>query len=80
MLKIAKNWPNFALSGQFWLQSDFFASPPPPSDFVPVGDRRGPKILSPPPINNLEEKTLYSSLWDTLKMMLFTKCLKVNLH
>ena len=27
----------------------------PPSDFVPVGDRRGPKILSPP-IKNLEKK------------------------
>ena len=29
--------------------------PPPPSDFVPVGDQRGPKILSHP-IKNLEKK------------------------
>ena len=49
---------NKTLSGQFWLQSDFFRKSPPPSDFVPVGDRRGPKILSPPPIKNLEKKTL----------------------
>ena len=47
--------PNFALDGQYWLQSDFFCKSP-PSDFVPVGDRRGPKILSPPPIKNLEKK------------------------
>ena len=26
---LTKKWPNFASSGQFWLQSDFFASPPP---------------------------------------------------
>ena len=49
MLKIAKKWPNFALGGQFRLQSDFFRKSPPPSDFVPAGDRRGRKILSPPP-------------------------------
>ena len=51
-----KRWPNLALHGQFWLQLDFFRQvPPPPSDFVPIGPRRGPKILSPPN-KNLEKK------------------------
>ena len=34
---------------------------PPPSDFVPVGDRRGPKILSPPH-QKFREKTLKSTI------------------
>ena len=60
MLKIAKKWPNFALGGLFWLQSDFFRKST-PSDFVPVGDRRGPKILSPPN-KKFREKTLGPNL------------------
>ena len=55
MLKIAKNDLILHLVGSFGFSRIFFASPP-PSDFVPVGDRRGPKILSPPPIKNLEKK------------------------
>ena len=46
MLKIAKKCPNFALGA--WVVSAsvgfFRKSPPPPSDFVPVGPRRGRKI------------------------------------
>ena len=41
--------------GSFGFSRIFFCKSPPPSDFVPVGDRRGPKILSPP-IKNLEKK------------------------
>ena len=55
MLKIAKNGLILHLVGSFGFSQIFFASPPPPSDFVPVGDRREPKILSPPPIKNLEK-------------------------
>ena len=47
MPKIAKNGLILHLAGSFGFSQIFFASPP-PSDFVPVGDRRGPKILSPP--------------------------------
>ena len=61
MLKIAKKKPNFALSGQFWLQSDFFLQVP-PSDFVPVGDRQGPTFLSPPH-QKFREKTLQPIIW-----------------
>ena len=46
MLKIAKKWPNFALGGQFWLQSDFFRKSPHPTS-SPSSNRRGPKIWSP---------------------------------
>ena len=52
MLKIAKNG---LILQQFWLQSNFFCKSP-PSDFVPVGDWHGQKILSPP-IKYLEKKT-----------------------
>ena len=45
-LKIAKKWANFALSGQFWLQSDF-----------PTGMEK----FWVPPIKNLEKKTLQTS-------------------
>ena len=50
MLKIAKNGLILHQVGSFGFSQIFFASfpPLPPSDFVPVGDRRGPKILSPP--------------------------------
>ena len=41
-------WPNFALSGQFWLQSDFFRKSP-----IRLRSRRGPtgteNFESPPP-------------------------------
>ena len=55
-LKFSKKWPNFALVGSFGFSRIFFASSP-PSDFVPVGPRRGPKILSPPH-QKFREKTL----------------------
>ena len=67
MLKIAKNGLILHLVGSFGFSRIFFASsPPPPSDFVPVGDRWGPKILSPPPIKNLEKKpcALYVEISD----------------
>ena len=57
MLKIAKNGLILHLLGSFGFSQIFFASPPPPYDFVPIGDRRGPKILSSP-IKNFEKKTL----------------------
>ena len=53
MLKIAKNGLILHYVGSFDFSRIFFASSP-PSDFVPVGDRRGPKIFSPP-IKNLEK-------------------------
>ena len=56
MLKIAKNGLILHVVGSFGFSRIFFASPP-PSDFVPVGDRRGPKILSPPH-QKFREKTL----------------------
>ena len=37
----------------------FLQVPPPPSEFVPIGDRRGPKILSSPH-QKFREKTLKS--------------------
>ena len=55
MLKIAKKWPNFALSGQFWLQSDFFSQVPP----IQLHARRGPtgtENFKSPPIKNFEKK------------------------
>ena len=51
MLKIAKKWPNFALGGQFWLQSDFFRKVP-PIRLRSDGDQK----FWVPPIKNLEEK------------------------
>ena len=53
-LKIAKNGLFCILGGQDWLLSDFFSQVVPPSDFVPIGDQQGTKILSPP-IKNLEK-------------------------
>ena len=38
MLKNSKKWPNFALSGQFWLQLDFLRKSPP----IQLRPRRGP--------------------------------------
>ena len=61
MLKIAKNGLILHYVGSFGFSQIFFASPSPPSDFVPVGDLWGPKILSPP-IKNLEKKTLPQDL------------------
>ena len=57
MLKIAKKWPNFALGGQFWLQSDFFCKSPPPHRLRP---RRGPTETKnfEPPHQKFREKTL----------------------
>ena len=49
MLKIAKNGLILHQVGSFGFSQIFFLQvPPPQSDFVPVEDRRGPKILSPP--------------------------------
>ena len=62
-------WAYPPLSGQFWLQSDFFCKSPPPSDFVPVGDWRGPKILSPPPIKNLEKKPCFRPMPKSLQRL-----------
>ena len=57
MLKIAKKWPHFALSGQFWLQLDFFVSPLPPLTSSPKNFE--------PPHQKFREKTLCnaSNLW-----------------
>ena len=56
MLKIAKKWPNFALSGQFWLQSDFFRKSP-----IRLRPRRGPTGTehfesAPPPPSKIWRK------------------------
>ena len=45
MLKIAKNDLILHYVGSYGFSRIFLQVPP--SDFVPVGDRRGPKILSP---------------------------------
>ena len=61
MLKIAKKWPNFALSGQLWLQSDFFRKSPHPTSSPSGTD--GHRKFWVPPIKNLEKKpgcALYS--------------------
>ena len=64
MLKIAKKWPNFALSGQFWLQSDFFLQlPPPPIQLRPRRGPTGTENFEVPPIKNLEKKTLIYSFY-----------------
>ena len=55
MLKTPKNSLNLAWGGIWGFSRNFFPSPP-PSDFVPDGDRRGRKNVSPPPIKNLEKK------------------------
>ena len=47
MLKIAKNGLILHQGGSYGFSQIFFCKSP-PSDFVPVGDRRGLKILSPP--------------------------------
>ena len=44
----------FSLRGIFWLQRIIFGKSP-PFDFVPDGDQRGQKKISPP-IKNLEKK------------------------
>ena len=56
MLKIAKKWPNFVLSGQFWLQSDFFHKASPSIRLRSHWGPTGTKNLSPSPIKNLEKK------------------------
>ena len=58
MLKIAKKWPNFALGGQFWLQSDFFHKSLPHPTLSPSGTD-GTKNFESLPIKNLEKKTLH---------------------
>ena len=55
MLQIAKNGQLLLEVSSFGFSRIFFHKSSPPSDFVPVGDRRGPKILSPP-IKDLEKK------------------------
>ena len=52
MLRIAKNSIILHKVGSFGF-SRIFSQVPPPIDFVPIGDE---KILSPPPIKNLEKK------------------------
>ena len=58
MLKIAKNGLILHQVGSFGFSLIFFTSPPPPSDFIPVRDRQGPQVLSPPPHQEFREKTL----------------------
>ena len=60
MLRIAHKWPNFALVGQFWLQLDFFASPP-PIRLRPHRGLTGTYNFESPSIKNLEKKTLEGS-------------------
>ena len=65
MLKSSKKWPNLPLSGQFWLQSDFFCKFPPPIDFIPVGDRQGPENFESPH-QKFREKYIYVGLTQRL--------------
>ena len=72
--KNSKKWPNFALSGQLWLQSDFFASPPPhptSSPSVPDGDRK----FWVPPHQKFREKALWRCLIGKISVVfkIFTK-------
>ena len=62
MLKIAKNGLILHYVDSFGFNQIFFRKSH-PSDFVSVGDRRGPKILSPPPIKNLEKKPCMGTYW-----------------
>ena len=72
MLKMA----NFALGGQFWLQSDFFffasPSPPPPSDFIcrgPTGTKN-----SESPHQKFREKTLQAFIKPIFALSFFSCC------
>ena len=47
---------HFALSGQFWLQSDFFRKSPPPIWLRPRRGPTGAENFEVPPIKNLEKK------------------------
>ena len=72
----------FCIKWVVWLQSDFFRKFLPPSNFVPIGPRRGLKILSPP-IKNLEKKpwqAVEKKIGMTWKMNLcgFIKLIKIR--
>ena len=50
----SKKWPNFALGGQFWLQSDFFISPP--IRLRPHWGPMGTENFESPPHHKFREK------------------------
>ena len=68
----SQKWPNFALGGQFWLQTDFFCKVPPPIRLRP---HRGPTGTK-----NFEKKTpdLLGLLWQLSTTQDINKLIQKN--
>ena len=78
----SKKWPNFALGGQFWLQSYFLQTPPPHLTSSPLGTGRDQKFWVPLPHQKFRKKktlAVYVNIY-TGKLRHRGKCHSGNCH